>query len=453
MNTPAPHPSWVADRQFFWLVTLILVLGFCWPVLPVGLVFYDPVARAAAELGEEDVAHFSLFWGPPILTGMFLLAARFRLLTAFLRDINPGLLALLLWMMLSAIWAPDAFKTFKQAFSIVGVSIIATAFVITAWRPDRLDRVLIPLMTWLLLLSLMAGLLIPDIAIHNSPQFELNGSWRGITYQKNGLGQLSATALIYWFYLWATRKAPPLSCWFGMGLSLLMVLLSRSSTSLLLSIISCGVLMMMIRPPILLGASRGALLSIAGLSILVPLFIYLVLVGSVDSVVIAQSFGEIFGKDATFSGRTTIWAELFRNIAQHPVLGIGFNSFWGGPGSPADETLRRLGWSAPTGHNGYLDLLNELGFIGLGLLAAFMLRHSRDLIRLLQFDRPQAALHTALWVYVVLANLTETGWFHPITMTHVLAMYSSATISRLIFEQRLLRQQRATLSTQASYPA
>jgi O-antigen ligase len=164
----------------------------------------------------------------------------------------------------------------------------------------------------------------------------------------------------------------------------------------------------------------------------------MLLVGAVDPESIAQSFGGLFGKDATFSGRTYIWAELLPEIPKHLWFGFGFNSFWpGGVDGPAAEIIHRLEWNVPNGHNAYLDMINEQGLVGFGLFICFLVEHIRAIRRVGQFDRPRAAMHMSLIVYIILANLTEVGWFHPIMITHVVAMFSSANVSRLLFERRL----------------
>jgi len=425
-------------REDGWLPALLaigLCLGMAWTFLPPGLEF-DSIAR---EEAAKSAGHgmFSRQWMPLIALGLLAVALRFRLATLVLRQFNPWLLLLPLWAMCSLLWAADAFKVFKQSFAMLGLLALALGFTLHGWDSNRFVSVLRALITFALALSLLIGIAIPDIGVHNEQQFELNGSWRGITYQKNGLGQLAAVGVIFWFHAWAShaealRKVVP-----GIALSILMLLLSRSSTSLLLSLVCCGVLLLRLRSPLRLGASSPIVTAAGWLMVLLPLFTYLIVIGSLDGEVIAESFARVFGKDATFSGRTLIWSEVLRNIDQHPWLGVGFNSFWRTP--LADESVRRLGWFIPSGHNGYLDVWNTLGIVGLAMLVALIVRQFSDLGRLSRVDAAAAALHFALLLYVILANLTESGWFVPIAFTHIVAVYSSVCVSRLIFDARLRR--------------
>ncbi|MES2884324.1 MAG: O-antigen ligase family protein [Pseudomonadota bacterium] len=430
---PATVPQgWMVDRQFAWVVAFMVGFAYTASLLPPGFVF-DPVARES--LSGQSASVFKITWIPLILLSMGIILLRFRLTSALLPHLNWGLMAFLVWGLASTLWAPDAAAAFRQSFSIVGAAMLPLAFMLTAWRRDGIESVLRQTSTLLLVLSLLVALVNPAIGIHDSSQFELNGSWRGITYQKNGLGQLAAAALILWCHAWVTGSTTARAAAAGALLSVFMLLKSRSSTSLLLAMISCALIIALLRPMLAVGRYKGILVVSALLAVVVPTVVYFIFVGAVDEEAMAQAFGEVFGKDATFSGRTIIWAEMLRNIGLHPWLGIGFNSFWFTPA--ADETIRRLGWDCPSAHNGYLDVINHLGFIGFSLFMAFMVTHFRDIGRLLRLDRKQGALHLGLFLYVSLGNLTESGWFVPMAPGHLLAMYSVLAVSRLLYQHRL----------------
>ncbi|MES2684719.1 MAG: O-antigen ligase family protein [Pseudomonadota bacterium] len=432
MASKAAPTGWVVDRQNALLVMVMVAVSYTVSILPPGLIF-DPAAREAAE--GQDSPLFKMIWIPLILMTFAVLVSRFRMVSSMLPDLNGPLFVLLAWCLLSMVWAPDAAFAFKQAFSIIGATLLPLAFVVTGWYRQRMEVVLRQVSTILLVLSLLVAVAVPRIGVHDSTQFELQGSWLGITYQKNGLGQLAASSLILWCHAWLARSVSPRLALAGALLSVFLLLKSRSSTSLLLSIIACAVMTMQLRPILTIGKYRGIVAVSAALLVIVPTVVYFVLIGAVDSVAMAEAFGRIFGKDATFSGRTYIWAEMMHTIGQHPWLGFGFNSFWHTPA--AGEIQRRLGWPVPSGHNGYLDIINTLGLIGFSLFLAFVVRHIQSLRKLMQFDRQQGALHTGLFLFVMLANLTESAWFLPIAPTHLLAMYSVMAVARLHYQHRL----------------
>jgi exopolysaccharide production protein ExoQ len=72
------------------------------------------------------------------------------------------------------------------------------------------------------------------------------------------------------------------------------------------------------------------------------------------------------GKDASLSGRTELWAVVTREIYERPVLGAGYGAFWReGRGRELVST-----WNPRQSHEAYLDLLLDLGVVGVGLVAA-----------------------------------------------------------------------------------
>jgi exopolysaccharide production protein ExoQ len=162
------------------------------------------------------------------------------------------------------------------------------------------------------------------------------------------------------------------------------------------------------------------------------------LVPGLDSLIGAAT--STVGKDATFTGRTPIWELVKANIALHPLFGTGYGAFWVGPfdTSPSYEFVRRLYFYPGEAHNGYLDIVLDLGYVGLVLLGGFIVRYFVLSIRLLQIDRSQALLYLSLILYFLLANLTESSWLavgaNPNWLMVSLAV---AAMSRQLLDQRL----------------
>jgi hypothetical protein len=314
-TAPVAVRGWVVDRQFRWPILFLLCASFGFPVLPVGLVF-DPAVR---EKLSPDAASgvFRMMWLPLILLAFSIVYRRRRLLLSMWPEMNRSLLLLYGWVFLTMVWAPDPGATLRQAISIFGAWLLAFSEVSASWTPERW----VVAMRWtalvMMVLSAIAAIAVPAIGVQPEDQFELSGSWRGITYQKNGLGQLASFGLIFFVYGFLSGSTNRRFALLGAGLSFFMVLMSRSSTATLLALIAMLQMYLLIRPPIRLGATGGVIRYGVALAILVPLLLYMLLVGAVDPESIAQSFGGLFGKDATFSGRTYIWAELLQEIPKH----------------------------------------------------------------------------------------------------------------------------------------
>lgn len=114
------------------------------------------------------------------------------------------------------------------------------------------------------------------------------------------------------------------------------------------------------------------------------------------------------GKDPTLTDRTKIWAFLL-SMHTNPVVGTGFESFWIGP---------RLQWfwnNAGLGHineahDGYLQIYLELGWVGLALLAIFLLAAYRKICHQLDSSSSIALLGLAVWTALLFYNVTETAF-------------------------------------------
>ena len=88
------------------------------------------------------------------------------------------------------------------------------------------------------------------------------------------------------------------------------------------------------------------------------------------------------GKDLTFTGRTYLWAYIV-NIAQsHLWLGCGFQGFWVGIDPKLGLLYDVIGWVPNQAHNGYIDLLNETGLVGVLLFIILVINYYLNLGKL-----------------------------------------------------------------------
>src|SRR5205085_11553451 len=121
---------------------------------------------------------------------------------------------------------------------------------------------------------------------------------------------------------------------------------SKSPIRLLPLILAVSLLVAWIRRP-----SVQVLLALS-----LPLVINLVAVGSVSLDSIGSLVGS-FVSDPTFTGRDVIWRFTLDHIAQRPILGFGFQAFWGTSDLLAAWSyLESWGYRATDAHNIYLNV-------------------------------------------------------------------------------------------------
>jgi O-antigen ligase len=147
------------------------------------------------------------------------------------------------------------------------------------------------------------------------------------------------------------------------------------------------------------------------------------------------------GKDQTFSGRTNIWAIVNEHIAQRPMLGSGYGAYWVElPGSPSMDMVRRLFFYPTEAHNGYLDIINDLGIVGALCLVGYLITYLRQGLRLLPIMRPQAVLYLALLFDQMIANLTESRWLNVLTCEFTIMTIATVALARTLLDLQKTRQ-------------
>jgi O-antigen ligase len=146
----------------------------------------------------------------------------------------------------------------------------------------------------------------------------------------------------------------------------------------------------------------------------------------------------ITGKDQTFSGRAAIWAILNEHIAYRPWLGCGFGAYWVEvPGSPSLEMIQRLYFYPTEGHNGYLDVINELGAVGGLCLVAYLTSFLRQGLRIFAAMRPQGTLYLTLLFEQLVGNLSESRWFNVLTFDFVIMTLATVSMGKTLIDLRL----------------
>jgi O-antigen ligase len=108
----------------------------------------------------------------------------------------------------------------------------------------------------------------------------------------------------------------------------------------------------------------------------------------------------VLGRDETLTGRTDIWAVLLPIAMEHPIFGLGFGGFW------TPETIEV--YKVPHAHSGYLDVLLQMGFVGLLLVSMFLLSSCRRACRELTHDFDWGALWISYLLIAVIHNIDES---------------------------------------------
>lgn len=349
-----------------------------------------------------------------ILCMVFVLIQRSARIKVVIKNVNLFYWILIFEAFMSLFWSISTDNTLSHLtrfFWEIGVAISIT---IAGWSRERFQNTFRPAVTFVLLLSLICGLVNPDLAIHQELAPELFHSWRGLTPQKNVFGALAATGSILWIHALLNRSTSYLMSLTGLLISIASLLLSRSTTSLAAVLLSGGLMAAIFIAP----NSGQRPVKILIVIVTTSLFAYglamLNLIPGLD--LLLKPIPYLTGKNLTFSGRSEIWNAVLSHIQLRPYLGSGYGAYWTTFVDSTSESfvvsLIFSGFYPGSAHSGLLDVTNDLGLIGLAVLIACNIRYVSDLLKLYKYDRRQSALFIGLFVHQLFYNMSESGWFN-----------------------------------------
>lgn len=432
----APPRPWARDDAHSALVGAMMWVLIVLMIVPEGLDYQALLTGATAPTGGLVSR---VLWLAVLALSLWIILQRQALAGLLVRTLNPFLLVLVVLALASLAWSIDTGLTARRLLRMGTIVLACVAFVLMGWHARRYQNVVRPIVTLMLLGSLAFGLAYPQFAIHDQASPELAGAWRGLANHKNGLGALACLGLILWVHAGLTREVKWFAALSGSAIAAACLVLSRSSTSMATAVLVLAVLLLTLRSgrslrpylPILIAVLAGLLMLYAfSLLGLIP-----------GRSILTAPISVLSAKDGTLTGRTEIWWILAEHISLRPLLGSGYGAYWTGAPIPGTESyvfMARMGAFYPgTAHNGYFDILNDLGWVGLLLLLAYAATHVRQSLRLLRSHWGQGALYLAPLFLQLVSNLSESRWFSVLSVDFVFMTLASTALARSLLEVRL----------------
>lgn len=280
---------------------------------------------------------------------------------------NPLLVALVLLAGLSTAWSIEPGVTARRATAFAAYTLLGVVMAVRWTGRELLER-----LAWLALgliaVALLFQLALPRLATMG------DGAWRAAFAHKNVLGQTASFALLVLLVVWRHRLLARPLAGVALGLALVLLLGSRSATSLVVTAAAASGFLLL---------GRGALPPLAKAAVVAFALAGLALLG-LWLVLEPERAVELLGRDLTLTGRLPLWEQIAARIGERPWLGWGFHAWFAVPAF-ADYVRETLGWAAPNAHSGYLEVALGLGLVGLVLallvLAQALLRAGRALAR------------------------------------------------------------------------
>ncbi|PYX84245.1 MAG: hypothetical protein DMG70_06930 [Acidobacteria bacterium] len=301
-------------------------------------------------------------------------------------------------VVVSVVWSDAKDLTIRRSLGLLATT-MAGLYLAIRYSFAQQIRLLMPILKISIVCSFIFGALQLGTAVDNLP-----GPWYGIFTQRNSLGMIMALSILV-FLLWSQIEPEErwsAYCWAFLSFTLL--LLSRSATGLL-SIAAVIVFFVLLRQ-IRLNPERGR-----------QIVLLAILTASAGVYYTANHFKdivEIFDRDASLSGRTTIWGASLLMGMDRLWIGHGFNAFWLGDEGPSGTVRQIAGWNVPGAHNGFLEIWLDLGFVGLALFFLGFVRHIWKAARcFLREDRWEDAWPILFLIFLFFVNLAQSALLSP----------------------------------------
>lgn len=299
--------------------------------------------------------------------------------------LSAPLLAFSLWCVVSITWSADPDTSVHRLADLL-------ALVTAGWLAGQVcGRAVVRILARAVRVVLVATVVTLLVAPGWATAAGADGApgWHGLFPHKNGLGFFCAFAAVT---LW-TQLPPGRSRWMWVGLVVVLLLGSESASALAATATAAVVLVW--------STARGR--RAAGPARLVVDTAAATLLGLLVAVAVLRPGWvlEALGRDDSLTGRRAIWTAVLHHTADRPLVGQGFGGVWG-ENSPVTLALwRESRFDAFYAHNGWLDVLLQVGWVGLVLLGLLLITLSARAVR--------TGGRTGGWALGVLALLLVTA--------------------------------------------
>lgn len=373
------------------------------------------IQSSTSEIAFQDNPNQLIIRGCVYIIALFIFFRNFQENISLLKR-KKLFLALVFYSIVSAFWSSFPWKVFINWGHLWGMMfcILAARIYFNNYR-DRLFPFFAHTFSLLMIASIIAIFLFPDIGIAQ----KYNSRWQGIAGNPNSFG-ITAIAS-FWaslsvLYLVNAHK------WyyrFVLLLSFSALIGSGSKTSIVVSIVIFLSMFLFVSlekvnftKKLLIIGSCGFVVAILILSIVLVMPELLGIEGATTAM----------GRNATFSGRTTLWAYGWKMSQLKPLWGWGFDSNM--------SVLQFMGGGYGQFHSGYLDLLVRGGSLGFFLVGIYILNVMNLMLNSALISRRESMLFLSLIVAILIHNITEASLFRGTNLFWFLIVFSYYVIDK-----------------------
>ncbi|MGB5874828.1 MAG: O-antigen ligase family protein [Bacteroidota bacterium] len=364
-------------------------------------------------------------------TGLFALsylywARRISLLRELVSN-QKLLVTIVAYCIVSVAWSSMQSTSIVRVMQLVGMTLLS-ATVVQMQVEDSGFSISALLRSATVVVSVVAlfyVLLFPEQSISVDSEDRLQGPYS----HPNTLAQMSAFAVAVWlprlrFAQSPSSRVPALLI---LGIQVYLISVSGSATGLT-SLFFLVLLAIILQLPS--GISSGVRkLLIASICVVLPLW-YLLTANSPREDIV-DPITEELGRDASLTGRLPLWYRLIAGFQEEGRLlfGFGYGGFWAAEEGPAVDMLYGT-WTPQQAHNGYLDVLLQIGAVGLMLFLLFLFKVLRDAFRYASRNPGEGLLYLYVVSIVLLQNFSETTFIRTVSLAWLAFVAAAFVVSR-----------------------
>ena len=317
---------------------------------------------------------------------------------------NRAMVLSLLLIILSAAWSIDPALTLRRSVALLGTTTVGLLLYIELGRPHIIRFFALNLAAFTVV-SVLFSVAAPGLGTHVNDQFA--GQWRGLLSFKNQAAWSATLFIVCWLSLpkvgWTRTFNYPL-----LLIGFLMLIKTGSATGLIAT--TFGI------------AGLWAVTAYRQMPVLRPLMLTAIVMISIAALLDFENLFagilDLLGRDASLTGRTSIWSALWPVIEDRFWIGNGYLAFW----DHAAEYFGNVSWMADIGHahNAYIEIILDVGVIGLAVQILFITGALLSLFRLANRGDYQAAAMFVILLTFAVVGMAGALFFRANTGTWVM---------------------------------
>lgn len=382
------------SEQFFLVISLVLLSG---GILPI-------VNKLLGDATDPETTGNPIY--QVVFLGIYLVifglcVSRYKAVLRLLRWGTP-LWALILLALFSVLWSNDPPITLRRSIALVQTGLFGV-YLAAVYSLRQQLRLLVAALSLAAVLSFAVALLAPEYGIALGG---INaGTWTGIYLQKNYLARMMMLGLWALFLLPMARSKLK---WALLGLTFLLMLLAQSAAAIMFFGVLVGIYLVI---QVIRIDQRVFGMMVSG-GLLIGFFGTLFLVQNVETLLaLVRQYTPLTPETG---GRLTLWRGMWTAMSQAPILGYGYGAFWVGgstglPGQAWQFLPEHHTWRPGHGHNGFMDLFAQLGFVGVAVFIFSFAQAYYFALQIAYLKRTREAMWPIMFLsFLLIYNITES---------------------------------------------